>query len=198
MTLGVLDRCVAILIVDGVAQRLMIEARRALDEAGIIYELVGADPNSNGWVRDATGSLLQIDIAIDEADPLDYDGVLVPGGERAARLTRNNPAIQTFLGRLIASARPVAVVGRAPQLLLNESILSGRKVAADQTEQAALENLGAVWVDRDVVVDRGLITARSGRAPGVFLKTMVREFSADLIPDNPVMADKRPILSLNA
>ena len=55
----------------------------------------------------------------------------------------------------------VAAVCHAPWLLIEAGIAKGRKMTSYHSMATDVKNAGATWVDKDVVVDRGLITSRN-------------------------------------
>jgi protease I len=56
--------------------------------------------------------------------------------------------------------KPVAVICHAPWLLASAELARGRTLTSWPTIADDLRNAGAQWVNREVVVDRNLITSR--------------------------------------
>jgi protease I len=56
--------------------------------------------------------------------------------------------------------RPVFAVCHGPQLLLTAGVVKGRTMTAWKTIQVDLRAAGANVVDKEVVVDRNLVTSR--------------------------------------
>jgi protease I len=55
----------------------------------------------------------------------------------------------------------VAAVCHAPWLLVETGIAKGRKMTSYHSMATDVKNAGANWVDKEVVVDQGLITSRN-------------------------------------
>jgi len=107
---------------------------------------------------------------IDDDELQTYDAVIVPSGMVADRLRytediHRSPPATEFLRRAFAHKRIVKGVichglwlaAPAPELV------RGRMVVAHNNLLGDLKNMGAIYVNQDVVVDDDLITARTGQ-----------------------------------
>ncbi|HKK11185.1 MAG TPA: DJ-1/PfpI family protein, partial [Flavobacteriaceae bacterium] len=54
-----------------------------------------------------------------------------------------------------------AAICHGPSLLVEANVLKGRKLTSYNSIRKDIENAGAHWIDREVVVDGGLVTSRS-------------------------------------
>lgn len=70
----------------------------------------------------------------------------------------------------------MAALCHAPWVFINAGVVKGHALTSYFTIRKDLENAGAGWVDRKVVVDRGLVTSRDPRDISVFNAKMVEEF----------------------
>jgi len=57
-------------------------------------------------------------------------------------------------------------------------VLKGRTITSWPSLKTDLENAGAHWVDREVVVDNGLVTSRKPEDLPAFNEKMIQEFAA--------------------
>src|SRR3954453_5847825 len=72
---------VAILVTDGFEQVELVEPRKALDHAGAETRIVSPkDGRVRGWKFTEWGDELPVDVALDQAQPQDFDALLLPGG----------------------------------------------------------------------------------------------------------------------
>ena len=72
---------IAILVADGFEQVEMTEPRQALVRAGAAVDLVS--PNSStvqGFHHDQKGNSFDVTVSLSSADPVEYDGLVLPGG----------------------------------------------------------------------------------------------------------------------
>src|SRR5437588_12052180 len=73
-------KSVAILATDGFEQSELTEPRKALDQAGAKTVLISPTAGAiKGWKAKNWSDEISVDIALDKADPDDYDAFLLPG-----------------------------------------------------------------------------------------------------------------------
>jgi len=71
--------------------------------------------------------------------------------------------------------KPVAAICHGPQILINAEVVDGRELTSFMSVKKDLQNAGANWVDKEVVVDNGLVTSRTPDDLPAFNKKMVEE-----------------------
>jgi deglycase len=72
---------IAILATDGFEQSELTEPRKALQEAGADTEVVSPRQGSlRGWKLKDWGDEVRVDQGLEDADPKDYDALVLPGG----------------------------------------------------------------------------------------------------------------------
>jgi protease I len=89
----------------------------------------------------------------------DFDAMVIPGGYSPDHL-RIHPDVVSFVRDFVESGKPVAAVCHGPQLLIEAEVVNGRTMTSWPSVRKDLQNAGAHWVDREVVVDGNLITSR--------------------------------------
>ena len=97
--------------------------------------------------------------AASEIRPERFDALVIPGGYSPDHL-RLDPDVVGVVKRFCASGKPVAAICHGPQLLIEAGVVRGRTLTSWPSVRTDLVNAGAGWVDRAVVVDGNLITAR--------------------------------------
>ena len=100
-----------------------------------------------------------IDKSIDEVSPGQFDALFIPGGYSPDQL-RANPKFVEFTKAFFKDDKPVFAICHGPQLLLTADVVRDRTMTAWKTVQVDLARAGASVVDREVVVDRNLVTSR--------------------------------------
>ncbi|HEU4766014.1 MAG TPA: type 1 glutamine amidotransferase domain-containing protein [Pyrinomonadaceae bacterium] len=169
---------VAILVADGFEQVELIEPRKALEAAGAMTEIVSpADGEVQGWNHDEKADLFKVDMPLKLARSDDYDALLLPGGVRNPDQLRTLTRAVEFLDGFLATGKPVAAICHAPWTLIESGMVKGRKLTSWPSLKTDLANAGAEWVDREVVVDRGLVTSRKPADIPAFNQKMIEEFA---------------------
>lgn len=169
---------VAILVADGFEQVELTEPKKALEEAGAITEIVSpAESQVQGWNHDDKADLFPVDMPLTLARSDDYDALLLPGGVRNPDQLRMLIRAVEFIDGFFATGKPVAAICHAPWTLIDSEKVAGRTITSWPSLKSDLINAGARWVDRDVVVDNGLITSRKPADIPAFNKKMIEEFA---------------------
>lgn len=169
---------IAILATEGFEQSELEKPRRALDEAGATTEVVSPSHGSiRGWDHDKFGDKVEVDVDMAEADPADYDGLLLPGGVMNPDKLRQVPEAVRFVRAFFDSGKPVAAICHGPQMLIEAGVVRGRRMTSYPSVKTDLINAGAEWVDEVVVTDQGLVTSRKPDDIPRFNAKMIEEFA---------------------
>ena len=176
--MGTLDgRRIAIVVASGFEQVEMTDPRRALDEAGAATDLISPEKDRvKGWQHTRWGDEFDVEVPLDEADPSDYDALLLPGGVMNPDKLRVNEKAVRFVKSFFDSGKPVAAICHGPWTLIEAGAVKGRRVTSWPSIRTDLKNAGADWVDRKVVVDSGLVTSRKPDDIPAFNEKMIEEF----------------------
>ena len=102
---------------------------------------------------------MKVDRSINEENPQEYEGLLIPGGYSPDHLRADQRFVQ-FVREFDRTKRPLAAVCHGPQLLLTAGLVKGRTLTAWTTVQVDLKYAGANVVDKEVAVDDNWITSR--------------------------------------
>ena len=172
------DKKIAILVANGFEQEELTRPRRALHDAGATTFIVSPEKDKvRGWDHTDWGETFSVDVAVAEANPDDYDGLLLPGGVMNPDNLRRDPDVQHFVRAFFEARKPVAAICHAPWTLIDAGVAKGRKLTSYPTLQMDLRNAGAEWVDQEVVVDNGLVTSRRPDDIPAFNAKMIEEFA---------------------
>ena len=152
---------IAILVTDGFEQIEMTAPRNALEDAGAITTLISPHAGEvQGWNHHDKGSKFRVDQELSSAHAKNYDALLLPGGVANPDQLRTIPEAVTFAKSFFAERKPVAAICHGPWLLVEADVVRGVKMTSWPSLKTDLTNAGALWVDSNVVVDRGLVTSR--------------------------------------
>jgi len=170
------DKLVAILTENGFEEVELTGPMNALEEAGATVHIVSPQKDKvKGWNHDHWSIELPVDTNLSDAKPEDYDMLVLPGGVLNPDKLRQNKEAVLFAQHFLEQAKPLAAICHGPQLLIETGMLDGRTMTSYWSVKTDMLNAGVNWVDKEVVVDNGLITSRSPEDLEVFNKKMIEE-----------------------
>jgi len=174
----------AILVANGFEQVEMTEPRKALDEAGAKTELISPESGKvKGWEHTDWGNEFKIDVPLAKANADSYDGLVLPGGVMNPDKLRINTQAIDFIRAFFDAGKPVAAICHGPWTLIDAGVARGRTITSYPSIKSDLKNAGANWVDREVVVDNGLVTSRKPDDLPAFNRKMIEEFAEGVHKD---------------
>jgi protease I len=141
-----------------------------LKEAGI--EVIMASL-SRGVIKGKHGYDVAVDKAIDEVNPDDYAILILPGGAAPA-LVRKEPKALEIARSFFARSKPVAAICHGPQILISAGLLQGRRATCYESVVDELKEAGALYEDREVVVDANLVTSRQPADLPAFMRETMK------------------------
>jgi protease I len=77
--------------------------------------------------------------------------------------------------QFFTEGKPVGAICHAPWMLIEAGVVAGRTVTSWPSLNTDLRNAGAQWVDREVVVDKNLITSRKPDDLPAFCSKLIEE-----------------------
>jgi protease I len=152
---------IAIVATDGFEQSELMEPRKAFDAAGATTVVIA--PRSGeikGWKSKQWGESVKVDKTLENANPNDYDALVLPGGVMNPDHLRMDPAAVNFVRQFVSSGKTVAAICHGPWTLIETGALSGKTVTSWPSIRTDLKNAGANWVDQEVAIDGQFITSR--------------------------------------
>ncbi len=172
-------RKIAILATDGFEESELTVPLKALKEAGANTVIVSPDRKAiKSWKDGNLGKEIDVDMTLDSANSDDFDALLIPGGVINPDKLRDNEKAVNFVKGFFKESKqkPVAAICHGPMVLINAEAVAGRTMTSFSSIKKDLKNAGANWVDREVVVDKGLVTSRTPEDLEPFLDKMIEEF----------------------
>ncbi len=175
---GLKGKRVAILATDGVEQVELTQPRDALDAAGAKTTVVSPKTGSiKAWQHDHWGDEISVDLGLDQAREVDFDGLMLPGGVMNADHLRTIPRAVDFVRDFFTAGKPVAAICHAPWMLVEAGVVQGRTVTSWPSLKTDIQFAGGDWVDREVVTDQGLVTSRKPQDIPAFNAKMIEEIA---------------------
>ena len=170
---------VAILVTDYFEQSELAEPKRALEQAGARTTIVAPKAGEVQGVKHVDkADRFTVDKTLDEANPADFDGVVLPGGAVNADALRVNAKAQQFVRAIDQAGKPIAVICHGPWLLVSAGLVNGRTMTSYHTIQDDIRNAGGRWEDREMVRDGNWVSSRSPKDLPAFNQAAIELFQA--------------------
>ncbi len=167
---------VAILATHGYERSELREPLDFFTQHGAKVEILSIDDGEiKSWDKDNWGDSVKVDKKVRDADPADYDALVLPGGQINPDLLRVNEDAIMFIQEFARTGKALAAVCHAPWLLIEAGIAKGRDMTGYKSIKTDLKNAGAHWKDEPVVVHNAIITSRNPGDLGIFCAKIAEE-----------------------
>ena len=167
---------IAILATNGFEEIELTSPKEALEKEGWETEIISPESGSiKAWASTDWGKSYEVDKNLADANPSDYNALLLPGGVINPDSLRTSDDALKFVRAFFEVGKPVAAICHGPQTLINAKVVEGRKMTSYPSIKVDLINAGAEWHDKEVVVDKGLVTSRNPDDLPAFNKKMIEE-----------------------
>jgi protease I len=127
------------------------------------------------------GIRVPVDQKLADADPGDYDALVLPGGVANPDMLRTDPDAVHFALAFYLAGKPIAAICHAPWLLVESGIVRDRMLTSWPSLRTDIANAGGVWYDRPVVVCKDgpnvLVTSRKPDDLAQFCDALVEQFA---------------------
>jgi protease I len=168
---------IAALVADGFQEEECLVPRFALQLLGARVDIVSLikRPIEIYSYFEKVGAY-DVNHAIDDVDPHEFDGILIPGGAKSPATLSQDERVKAFVRTIAEADKLVACICRGALLAANAGIVRNRRItgfigdselSVEQYQELAVEQVvvrcGGIWEDREVVVDRNLISSRHPR-----------------------------------
>jgi len=178
---------ILIVATDGFEEWELFGPREILEKRGA--EVVLASPKLDpiqATVHDDPGKTIRPDLTVDQANPDDFDALILPGGVRNPDALRTHPKVIQLIEDFAAQGKPVAAICHGPWLLVEADLLRGRTATSWPSIRTDLRNAGANVVDEAVAVDENIITSRKPDDVEPFTNAVI-----DLVENTPEVSEIR-------
>ncbi len=128
---------------------------------------------NRGTIKGKHGYEVAVDTTIEGINPDDYAILVLPGGKAPAAL-RKDPKTLEIVRRFFTHVKPVTAICHGPQILISAGLLTGRRATCYQSVADELKEAGALYEDREVVVDGNLITSRQPADLPAFMRETMK------------------------
>jgi len=167
---------VVILATHGFEQSELMVPRQKLRDAGAQVVVVSPEKGQiRGWKEKDWGESVTVDKSLAEVRADDYDAIVLPGGQINPDLLRVNAQALQLIRDFLDAGKVVAAVCHAPWLLIEVDAVRDRQVTSYKSIKTDVVNAGGKWVDREVVVDSGIVTSRNPDDLDAFSDKIIEE-----------------------
>ncbi|MBV8392976.1 MAG: type 1 glutamine amidotransferase [Alphaproteobacteria bacterium] len=170
------DARILILSAHGFEQDELMVPRDELRKAGAKVDVATPDGKPvRGWNHTDWGKTAEADLKIADAKCENYQAIVLPGGQINPDLLRINEDAMKVIHAFLDSGKPVAAICHAPWLLIQADAVKGLTLTSYKSVRKDIENAGGNWVDKEVVVDKGIVTSRSPDDLKAFVPKIIEE-----------------------
>lgn len=161
---------IAILATDGYEDLELHYPRIRLKEAGFETELISLEKRE---IKGKHGYPITPSRTINEANPDDYNGVIIPGGTKNPDYLRRSKKILDFVIKINDQGKLVGAICHAGWVLISAKIVKDRKATSYYAIKDDMINAGVKFEDVPVVIDGNLITSRTPDDLPDFMKAIL-------------------------
>jgi protease I len=105
-----------------------------------------------------------------------FAAIVIPGGYAPDKL-RMRHAVLDLIRDGVAQGIPVGAIGHGAQVLISAAVVAGRTLTCWPSIAIDIKNAGGLYVDRPVVDDNGVVTARKVDDVRVFAEAILRRIT---------------------
>jgi protease I len=142
-----------------------------LEEEGINVDIASI---KRGKIKGKHGYEVEVNKTLKEVDPAEYDILVLPGGKAPETVRKERDAID-IAKHFFESNKPVSAICHGPQILITAGLLKGRHATCYRSVAPEMRDAGAVYEDKEVVVDGNLVTSRQPADLPAFLRETMKQ-----------------------
>ena len=168
---------IAFLATDGVEQVELTEPWKAIEGAGGEPILVSINAGTiQGFEHTDPGERFDVDQLVSQVSADEFDALVLPGGVHNPDQLRMDANAVSFVRGFAESGKPIGAICHGPWMLVEAGIVDGHTLTSYRSLETDIVNAGGSWVDREVVVDEGIVTSRTPDDLPAFCEKLLEEF----------------------
>jgi protease I len=126
-----------------------------------------------GTIKGKHGYEVKVDKTLKEVNPDDYDILILPGGKAPETIRKDNNAL-AIAKDFFHKNKPVSAVCHGPQTLISAGLLKGRHATCYKSVAKEMKDAGALYEDKEVIIDGNLVTSRQPSDLPAFLRETIK------------------------
>ncbi len=171
-----MEKKIAILATDGFEESELKSPKEAMEKEGFDVDIVSLKSGKiKAWSDGNWSNEYDVDKTVDKVSAKQYHALVLPGGVINPDLLRVEEDALVFIRDFFKQSKPVAAICHGPWSLINADVVEGRTMTSYHSIRKDLENAGALWVDKEVVVDEAFVTSRSPKDLDAFNDKLIEE-----------------------
>lgn len=167
------NKRIAILATDGFEQSELFEPQKALESAGATTEIISDKGRIKAWDQNDWGKEIEVDYLLEEANPDNYDALVLPGGVMSPDKLRVNEEALSFIRHFHKNGKLIAAICHAPWLLIEAELVEGLELTSYESIRRDILNAGGFWENAEVVIDKMIITSRNPQDIPAFNRAII-------------------------
>ncbi len=128
---------------------------------------------NKGPIKGKQGYEIDADIAFKDINPEDYDILVISGGKGPEKMRLDESALE-IARYFFKENKPVAAICHGPQVLVSAGVIKGRKATCWIGIRDDIIAAGALYEDKEVVIDGNFISSRSPADLHAFGREMIK------------------------
>ncbi len=141
-----------------------------LKEEGIQVDIASIN---KGRIRGKHGYEVGVDKTLKEVKPEEYDILVLPGGKAPETVRKEKKALE-IARHFFEKNKPVSAICHGPQTLISAGVLKGRHATCYKSVGPEMKDVGALYEDKEVLVDGNLVTSRQPSDLPAFLRETMK------------------------
>ncbi len=129
-----------------------------------------------GKIKGKKGYEVTVDRELRDIDPTDYDILILPGGKAPGVIRKEQKALD-IAKHFFDKDKPVAAICHGPQTLISAGLMKGRHATSYKSVASEMKEAGAQYEDREVIVDKNLITSRQPSDIPAFVREIMKKIT---------------------
>lgn len=172
-----MSRRIAFVATNGVEEVEFVQPRDAIRNAGgeaVLVSPVEEIQSLNGDIEPS--AKYKADLAVADANPDDFDGLVLPGGTVNADTLRIEKEALAFIKAFMDAGKPIATICHGAWTLVELDVLKERTLTSYLSIKTDIERAGGHWLDDEFVQDGNLVSSRDPNDLPAFNKGIVSFF----------------------
>lgn len=141
-----------------------------LREEGVEVDIASM---KKGSIKGKHGYEVEANKELKEIKPDNYDILVLPGGKAPETVRKDKNAIE-IAKHFFQRNKPVAAICHGPQTLITAGLLKGRHATCYKSVAPEMKEAGALYEDKEVVVDGNLVTSRQPSDLPAFMRETLK------------------------
>jgi protease I len=126
-----------------------------------------------GMIKGKHGYEVEANKALGEIVPDQYDILLLPGGKAPEAVRKDKNALE-IAKHFFMKKKPVSAICHGPQTLISAGLMKGSHATCYKSVAEEMKAAGALYEDKEVVVDGNLVTSRQPSDLPAFMRETMK------------------------